>query len=726
VQTCKRSSGSGSPQTCSRSSGIGSISPQTCSRSSGSNRSQNSSGSERSKQDQTLAEENKKLFQRTQILERENLLLKQEKQLRPEPVGQSCGDCTVLYKSKRVRDTDRRGNLKKLSKRDQRNKMKDSDMLATMASLPLCTWSKKYQTVCCKRGCSQDYTPQHVKRIRLACRGNTNDNQRAWIWNRMEVIGSNPNKGARNLGYLLEQPNKVMEMTGEVSALATPKMQNVCQRFFLFSISRSLNFLPKKVKGTVEYKDTTYAGKPRARVTPQAIMVKAWIVEQEKYALIMPKPEGPAEKTVVLPYMTKQRAYKTFCLDLQTDYHELGLSIPSRATFLRTWSTDPDLKHIKTRRWIPFAKCSQCSTLQRDRHKNKDTMEKNRLDKQLRAHLQVVQRERNSYYTKRKLAVRFPEKYMSMIVDGADQGEYALPYTNVKSKASQACPGIQLKLMGVLVHGIGVYAYTVVPNCKQGVNATCESIQRTLVKMIHSGIKLPPKLYLQLDNTAKQCKSRFLFAYLGLLVRYGVFQKIVVSFLPVGHTHEDIDQVFSRFAVALRQVNVWNRQELAELLADAYHYLNMPTTMDHIEACANISEWAELLVPESQWAGISQYHQFRVWRKGHGVAVNCRLWCGSTQEAWQGILPSTNWTKIFQETDTFQIPNCPVDLFTSAIFPAAQRTIYPKRELDDIADGIVKMEDDYSRYARDCRDMLHLMSDLSDVEFHWTREDVVL
>jgi hypothetical protein len=48
---------------------------------------------------------------------------------------------------------------------------------------------------------------------------------------------------------------------------------------------------------------------------------------------------------------------------------------------------------------------------------------------------------------------------------------------------------------------------------------------------------------LQLDNTCKQNKARFLMAFLGDLVSRGIFREIYVSFLPVGHTHEDIDQV---------------------------------------------------------------------------------------------------------------------------------------------------------------------------------------
>ena len=43
-----------------------------------------------------------------------------------------------------------------------------------------------------------------------------------------------------------------------------------------------------------------------------------------------------------------------------------------------------------------------------------------------------------------------------------------------------------------------------------------------------------------------------MMAYLGALVDSGVFGRIVLSFLPVGHTHEDIDQMFSTFSKALK------------------------------------------------------------------------------------------------------------------------------------------------------------------------------
>ena len=50
----------------------------------------------------------------------------------------------------------------------------------------------------------------------------------------------------------------------------------------------------------------------------------------------------------------------------------------------------------------------------------------------------------------------------------------------------------------------------------------------------------------------RECKNRYIFSYLKSLIDCGVFKEIFVNFLPVGHTHCDIDQMFSRFSVHLK------------------------------------------------------------------------------------------------------------------------------------------------------------------------------
>ncbi len=64
-------------------------------------------------------------------------------------------------------------------------------------------------------------------------------------------------------------------------------------------------------------------------------------------------------------------------------------------------------------------------------------------------------------------------------------------------------------------------------------------------------MRKPDTLFEQLDNTAKDNKNRYVMAFCDWLVHQGVFKTVQVNFLPVGHTHEDIDRKFSRLSVAL-------------------------------------------------------------------------------------------------------------------------------------------------------------------------------
>jgi hypothetical protein len=101
-------------------------------------------------------------------------------------------------------------------------------------------------------------------------------------------------------------------------------------------------------------------------------------------------------------------------------------------------------------------------------------------------------------------------------------------------------------------------------------------------------LHLPPKLYLQLDGTTRQNKNQYLFGYLGGLIARGVFDEILVSFLPVGHTHEDIDALFSRFSKALTYCHARSRPELARVLKNGHRAL---TEVFHLDRFTNISDY---------------------------------------------------------------------------------------------------------------------------------------
>lgn len=80
--------------------------------------------------------------------------------------------------------------------------------------------------------------------------------------------------------------------------------------------------------------------------------------------------------------------------------------------------------------------------------------------------------------------------------------------------------------------------------------------------------KLPRTLLLQLDNCGSENKNCYVFAYLSLLVAKGVFDIVKLGFLMVGHTHEDIDALFSRFSEEIRTEQVFSFPHLMQQFND--------------------------------------------------------------------------------------------------------------------------------------------------------------
>ena len=121
-----------------------------------------------------------------------------------------------------------------------------------------------------------------------------------------------------------------------------------------------------------------------------------------------------------------------------------------------------------------------------------------------------VRQERLSYYGRRKQGIENKKEFLSVIIDGADQAAYALPHFVDKDKLSEKCMKNPLYLMGALVHGHRAYAFSYMKNIKHGANVVIECLHRILEDMVRSNKPIPPTLYLQLDNTTKHNKNRFI------------------------------------------------------------------------------------------------------------------------------------------------------------------------------------------------------------------------
>ena len=82
-------------------------------------------------------------------------------------------------------------------------------------------------------------------------------------------------------------------------------------------------------------------------------------------------------------------------------------------------------------------------------------------------------------------------------------------------------------------------------------------------------ILLSKKLFLELDNSAKDNKNRYVMAFCSLLTARRVFKEVTVGFLIVGHTHEDIDAHFSYLSKLSKMKNTYVLADLMKAFMDS-------------------------------------------------------------------------------------------------------------------------------------------------------------
>ena len=158
---------------------------------------------------------------------------------------------------------------------------------------------------------------------------------------------------------------------------------------------------------------------------------------------------------------------------------------------------------------------------------------------------------------------------MSVVIDGMDQKKTNLPhFVNVPKDLPEA-DFLRLHLVGALIFNgvVDCRVYLTYPNIHGDPNLTVTILNKILL----AKEKLPPVLYVQLDNTTRENKNQVFFAYCAMLVELGIFRKVKVGFLLVGHTHDQIDQMFSRFSVRLRRKKAFCLDSMLEVIEQAYN-----------------------------------------------------------------------------------------------------------------------------------------------------------
>ncbi len=180
-----------------------------------------------------------------------------------------------------------------------------------------------------------------------------------------------------------------------------------------------------------------------------------------------------------------------------------------------------------------------------------------------------------------------------------------MPHFISKTKGQKG-ESLKVKLVGLLEHAVEnkLFLLTMTEEHKTGANHIVEAVHRFLMNRSLSNPP-PPKLFMQVDNCIRENKNRFFLSYAECLVRWSVFQEVEVSFLPVGHTHEDIDQAFSTTSSRLKGKDAITLSDLHNELRNVY---NKHTTVAHMRYIVN---WSGLCEREKVLTTVKNFSKYR-------------------------------------------------------------------------------------------------------------------
>ena len=148
-------------------------------------------------------------------------------------------------------------------------------------------------------------------------------------------------------------------------------------------------------------------------------------------------------------------------------------------------------------------------------------------------------------------------------------------------------------------------------------------------------------------------KNRYLFACLSLLVAKGVFKTVQLGFLMVGHTHEDIDAMFSRFSERLRIRMTFTFSHLMEHFQKCKSLAPTPFLMTQVPDFKSFVE-GYLCDGQDALVGHSKPLQFRFYMQGELLVMHYKMHLQSPD--W---MPRDKPVELWKKYDQGK-PNLPV------------------------------------------------------------------
>ena len=215
---------------------------------------------------------------------------------------------------------------------------------------------------------------------------------------------------------------------------------------------------------------------------------------------------------------------------------------------------------LKLRSASAHVKCSVCVRYKlMVRKLARCSVARERQVKLLEMHREKQYLDRVTYWHSRNIARGFsgnatPETVV-MICDSMDCAKYTWPRDQaLYAKEYNRFIAPKLTATAIIAHGHDVFLALSLPGVPADSSRTIDIVARTLERFRERGTDLRnTEILIQGDNGPKEIKNNGLVRYLSLLVAHQKIRRAEIRTLMTGHTHEDIDSLFSNLSSVLKQ-----------------------------------------------------------------------------------------------------------------------------------------------------------------------------
>jgi hypothetical protein len=201
--------------------------------------------------------------------------------------------------------------------------------------------------------------------------------------------------------------------------------------------------------------------------------------------------------------------------------------------------------YLRSRKGVS-SKCFACSRCNRRIDKATTPGQREKWREQKDLHLAFVFLERVLLNMRELLATIDPRR-MHIIMDGWDSVKTVIPNydTHQPELSGMYKSFLKTKLTGVLVTGWKLFMLRTYPWVKTGANLACTTLMHALCvyQNHHPEEGLPSALEMLVDGGSENVNKTFM-GVMAWLVTKDVIQTVDVYRLPVGHTHNGLDQRF--------------------------------------------------------------------------------------------------------------------------------------------------------------------------------------